>query len=126
MDRIDAEYAHLKLEYGTALLSPAREWVEVPDYPLPAGLFAPAAVRVRMPLSRAYPEVAPDNFYTSPGLKLAGGQPLNNYPDTPRWGETWGQFSWHPKRWFSKANLREGDNMRTFFNSIRQRLEEGR
>jgi E2/UBC family protein E len=124
-NRIDLEYEHLKNVYPSAILSAARDWVEIPDFALP-NLYATAITRVRMPLTAAYPDAAPDNFYVPPGFRLKDGQVPNNYADVPKFGETWGQYSWHPQRWRGKAEIEQGDNMSTFFNSVRKRLEEGK
>lgn len=126
MTRIDEELQHLRNLFPAALLSPGADWVEVPEYPLPPGLYNRENTRIRMPLSQAYPDVAPDNFYVAAGLRLRGGGALDNYSEISRFGEVWGQFSWHPKRWSAAPRPEVGDSMRTFFNSIRKRLEEGR
>lgn len=125
MARVEQEFARLTLAFPKAILSPSRDWVEVPDYALP-DLFCHVTTRLRMPLSPAYPDVPPDNFFVSPGLRLKDGQGLNNYSEVRQFGEVWGQFSWHPKKWRAAAEIDRGDNMLTFFNSIRKRLEEGR
>lgn len=126
MKRIEEEFALLKSEYPNAALSPAGDWCEVPDFPLSPGVYNRETTRVRMPLTPAYPDAAPDNFYVPPGLALSTGAGLNNYSEISRFGEMWGQFSWHPKQWRASTIPEKGDNMLTFFNTVRKRLEEGR
>lgn len=126
MKRIEDEFRILKELYPSAQLSPQEDWVEVPDFPLLTGLYNRDSTRVRMPLTQAYPDAAPDNFYVPVGLRLRGGAALDNYSEIPRFGELWGQFSWHPKRWRAAPKPDLGDSMATFFNSIRKRLEEGK
>lgn len=126
MKRIDDEFRILKEMYPSAELSPQGDWVEVPNFPLTIGLYNRETTRVRMPLTPAYPDAPPDNFYVPAGLRLQGGAALDNYSEIPRFGELWGQFSWHPKRWNAAPRPDLGDSMATFFNSIRKRLEEGK
>lgn len=126
MHRIERELELLKAQFPNAILSPQRDWVEVPDFSLPDNLYDREAVRVRMPLSPAYPDAAPDNFFVFPGLALRGGGTLDGYASCGKFGEMWGQFSWHPRLWRAAAEIERGDNMATFFNSIRKRIEEGR
>lgn len=126
MKRVEEELALLRRDFPAAGLSEVGDWVEIPEYPLPPGLYNREATRVRMPLSPAYPDVAPDNFYVVAGLRLRSGAALDNYGEISRFGELWGQFSWHPKRWTAAARPEQGDNMSTFFNTIRKRFEEGR
>jgi hypothetical protein len=123
--RVEQEFAKLAVSFPRAILCPSRNWVEVPDYLLPE-LFNHTTTRVRMPLTPAYPDVPPDNFYVSSGLRLRDGQGLANYSEVGQFGEVWGQFSWHPKKWRAASDIDRGDNMMTFFNSVRKRLEEGR
>lgn len=126
MKRIEDEFCILKEVYPSAELSAQGDWVEVRDFPLPAGLYNRAMTRVRMPLGPGYPDVPPDNFYVPSGLRLCAGGGLDNYSELPKFGAVWGQFSWHPKRWSATPRPDLGDSMSTFFNSIRKRLEEGK
>lgn len=126
MKRIDDEFRCLREIYPSAVLSAARDWVEVPAYPLLGGLYNCEITRVRMAIGPAYPDVAPDNFFVSAGLRLQSGSALDNYTEVSRFGELWGQFSWHPRTWRAAADPDRGDNMSTFFNTVRKRLEEGK
>jgi len=126
MKRLEEELELLRKLFPGALLSAGADWVEVPEFPLPPGVYNRVTTRVRMPLTQAYPDVAPDNFYVPAGLRLRGDAALDNYSEIPRFGEVWGQFSWHPKRWSAAPRPDLGDSMATFFNSIRKRLEEGK
>jgi hypothetical protein len=126
MKRIDDEFSILKEFYPSAILSADRDWVEVPDLPLLTGLYNREIMRVRMAIGPAYPDVAPDNFFVPAGLRLQSGAGLDNYSEVAKFGELWGQFSWHPRIWRAAAKPDQGDNMSTFFNTIRKRLEEGK
>lgn len=125
MTRIEREFELLRTAYPNAILDPSRQWVEVPDFPLPDGRYPSPSVRVRMALTAAYPDVAPDNFFVPAGFVLRDGGSPSNYSDVEKFGGRWGQFSWHPRTWRAAPDPERGDSLCTFFNSVRKRLEEG-
>lgn len=126
MTRLEEEFSLLKESFPCAVLAPQRDSVEISDFMLPDRIYQVPRVRLKIPLTPAYPDAAPDNFYVSPALRLIDGSSLNNYSESHRDGEVWGQFSWHQKAWRAGATVDGGDNLLTFLNTVRKRLEEGR
>jgi len=103
-----------------------RGWVEIPSYPLPAGLFNREHTTIGFLIPPPYPQQAPDNFYVEPGLTRTDGGVLGNYSEgKDPFGRRSGVFSWHPKRWRPASSPQEGDSLLSFMRSVRARLEEG-
>lgn len=103
-----------------------RDWVRIPSYSLPPGLWSRTAVEVAFEIP---PQVgqAPYGFYVRPGLTLASDAPPDRYTSsaaTP-WGSDWGKFSWSPMSWTPKADIRAGANMLNFARSVADRFAEG-
>jgi hypothetical protein len=102
------------------------DWVRIPSYPLPVGVWSQTAVEVAFEIP---PQAGqqPYAFYVRPGLTLASSGPPDRYSPsaaTP-WGADWGKFSWSPTSWTPKADIRAGANMLNFARSFADRFAEG-
>jgi hypothetical protein len=124
-ERIVEEIGMLREKYPNLQHGANYDWVEIPDYPLPAG-WNRKATNLLFFIPNTYPLTAPDNFYVGAGLRKQDGVTPSSYTE----GQTvpvpgnWGQFSWHPEVWKPSATSAEGDNLVTFMRSVGIRLRE--
>src|SRR6266487_1364163 len=93
--------------------------VEVPDVPLPPGIWNSQATTVRFIVPFAYPSAPPDSFWTDTGLALRDGRPPQGARPQPIPGENdpllW--FSWHPQQWDPNAHT-----ISSFLEVVKNRL----
>jgi hypothetical protein len=104
------------------------QWLFLPGYPLPAGLWDQTAVDVAIQIPLQLPGEAPYGFYVRPGLRTSSGDQPTNYThpaNEPPLPGTWGKFSWAPVSWQPRASATAGDNMVGFTHSVALRLAEG-
>jgi hypothetical protein len=103
------------------------DWVRIPDFPLPAGVWTLNQADVAFRIPQLAGE-APYGFWVRPGLALAEGGAIGNYsfPATTPWGNDWGQFSLAPVgQWQPRADVPAGANMLRFARGVADRLREG-
>jgi len=129
-DRIAAELDLLRQFFPQAEWheAGAGEWVKIPDYPLPPGIWNREHETVCFEVPPAYPGQAPYAFCVTAGLRLRHSTGLpQNYQEgaaTPFPG-SWGRFSWaHDGTWRPTADLSSGSNLSNFVLTFADRLKE--
>ena len=126
LDRRQAEIELLRHKYGDLEVGPSLEWALFKAFPLPSG-WATNVTELLVTIPQGYPFTPPDNFYVSPGLKLASGASPGNYSEgVSLLGRQWGQFSFHPEKeqWKPSSDLLDGHNLLTFMLQVEKRLGE--
>lgn len=104
------------------------QWVRLPSYRLPAGVFNCEEAALAFQIPAGYPGQGPYAFYIHPSIKLADGTNPNNFEENAAtaFGAGWCKFSWQVEPWVPKASAVAGDNLVTFVRSCGHRLREGR
>ena len=110
--------AHPKLEVG-----PNLDWFILTRLVLTPGWSLDATDTLIL-IPPGYPTTPPDNFYTSPDLRLKNGAMPGNATPASQLGRQWLQFSYHVEDWQPHADSRQGHNLLTFLEGIRRRLSE--
>jgi hypothetical protein len=127
-ERIAQELAMLRTCWPDLEYLEAGHWVQIPEYPVPDGLWKIEVVEVCFQIPEQLPGQAPYGFHVRPGLLLREGDaPPANYThpvETP-FGEGWGRFSWSPREWKPAADPTAGSNMVDFAWSFAERLRQG-
>jgi hypothetical protein len=126
-ERVRAEIDMLRTRWPDVEYLENPQWVRLPTYLLPGGLWAAPSVEVCFQVPENYPGQAPYAFYVHPDLKLADGRWPNNYayPASTGFGNDWGKFSWLVDPWVPGATPIEGSNLLNFAMSFASRLREG-
>ena len=103
------------------------QWVLLPTFRMPAGLWDQCQVRVAFHIPAGYPGQKPYGFYVSPRILLRGGGQPNNVTDSnePPFGGDWRKFSWDAPSWRATADVKSGDNLLNWVLTFTKRLEEG-
>lgn len=126
MSRVDDEVDLVRARFPTAEVDPHGQWVLVPDVALPTG-WSMDSTPVLVEVPQGYPSTPPDNFYTSPDLKLASGAVPANTSGIRVFDETpWLQFSFHVEAadWRPHAEIANSHTLVTYLEGVLQRLEE--
>lgn len=128
-ERIEEEIAQARQKYPNLQQGENLDWILIPDYPLPGGIYNRSTTRVLAILPPTYPLTPPDNFYVDAGLRLVDGSMPGSYSEgasVPIQGN-WGVFSWHMDNngWLAGVTSQSGDNLTTFLRSVGSRLREG-
>ena len=110
--------AHLELEVG-----PNLDWFILTRFALAAGWSLDTTDTLVL-IPSGYPTIPPDNFYTSPDLRLKNGAMPGNATPASQLGRPWLQFSYHVEDWQPHADYRQGHNLLTFLGGVRRRLSE--
>jgi hypothetical protein len=123
MKRLELDFAMLKDARSDLLVGPNSSYFILEQFHLPKRLFNREATRLLVNGTPTYPTAPPDNFYVSPGLRLADGAAIQNYTEPVELhGESWGQFSFHVADGGWNPAV---DNFLTFLTAVRARLQEG-
>lgn len=123
-----ANYGSLQLaatDLGAArfdMLPQPNGWIflMIHEYGLP-GIYSPSLVRLIVKLPPLFPDAAPDMFWISPHVRVAGGAAPQGTSTETLLGEQWQRFSWHllPGAW--KAGT---STLRDFLRCVRARFEK--
>lgn len=124
-ERILAELELVKRRFPDVESGDDGSWLLIPDWPLPQG-WSCEMTPVLVTIPAGYPTTAPDNFHAADDLCLAsGGEPGNSSRGQALLGRTWRTFSWHlDDNWRPAQDPAAGDNLLTFLEGCRARLED--
>lgn len=126
-ERLDEELALLRSAFPSLEHRADGQWVRIPAYPLPLGIWRLMECEVAFQIPDSAGQ-QPYGFWVRPDLVLANDTAPQNYsyPTSTPFGDDWGKFSWAPEgQWLPKAELAEGSNMLNWARSFGRRLEEG-
>ncbi len=126
IERRRREVELLRRKHGQVDHGPQFDWVIVRGVPLPQG-YNRAATDVLIIMGPGYPNTPPDNFYVTPGLRLANGSPpSNSSPGSfSHEGTSWDMFSWHHEAgWNPATDPEDGSNLLGFMREVERRLAE--
>lgn len=131
MTRLDDELSLLRRRFPDLEFRPDGQWIRIPEYGIPEGLWRPSVVQVAFQIPSDV-AAAPYGFYARPleadgGLLEVSGAAIQNY-DRPRatpWGSDWGMFSWALETWQPRTPITDGTTMLHFARSIAARFQEG-
>jgi hypothetical protein len=125
IERHRQEIELVESKLGDLEVSPNWDWFVVANWPLPAG-WNKTTTSLLILVPPGYPVTPPDNFYTDPDLRLAGGAQPGNTSASNQIGRDWLQFSFHVEggHWHPHADVLSGHNLLTFLEGVRQRLSE--
>jgi Prokaryotic E2 family E len=125
--RIQEELILLRRNFPDLEYLSEGNWVRIPSYALPDGLWDRDSVEVCFQIPEQMPGQAPYGFYVRPGIALKNEQPIGNYafPAPTGFGADWGKFSWQLTGWAPAADLVAGTNMVNFARSLSTRFAEG-
>lgn len=118
------------------------DWLWIKNFPLPKGwmnrrtdspLYNKAATPLLLEIPRAYPTVAPQNFYAERDLQC-GTDFIGHYFDKPNSGlsanrhtdKGWAWLCIHVHSWEYKTNFAYGDNLLTICRLITDILSDKR
>jgi len=127
-ERISQELDMLRLCYPDLEYREDGQWVRIPHYVLPSGLWNGEEVEVCFQIPLQYPGQAPYGFYARPKLRLKDGSLPNNYsfPVATPFGTGWGKLSWQLNPWQPADEPARGSNLLNFVRSFSDRFREGR
>lgn len=125
-DRIEQEIEMLRQRFPQ--LERNRNWIRIPNYPLPEG-WNRTATDVAFEIPPQYPGTPPYGICTPVGLMFRGAPPDSYTPshaEVPFAG-TWGRFSWAPEeQWRPTRDPHTGTNLLNWAIGFAQRFKEGK
>lgn len=123
-ERATQELALVRTRYPGLDFLEAGQWVRIPRYPAPAGIWTIAEVDAAFQIPDSV-GIRPYAFYVRPRLVLRTGDPVHNYTETTTpFGGEWGKFSWEIE-WRPADDLHTGTNILDFVVSFAARLRQG-
>jgi hypothetical protein len=125
MNLVEQQFERLRQYYIEATItrrSDGTYLVSIPGIPLPVG-WTKSATTIHFIVPVGYPMAQPDCFWSDFDLRLSNGQlPQNtNVMPLPLSSEPYLWFSWHLSAWHPNS-----DNLLTYINVIRRRLQDSR
>ena len=126
-ERIQQELALLRHYYPDTEYREAGEWILLPHYRMPTGIWDHDEVSVAFQIPTGYPANKPYGFHIRPRVLLKDGRSPNNCAPSsePPFGGDWLKFSWDVPGWRPTADLQTGNNLWNFVLTVAERLKEG-
>lgn len=126
-NRIQDELALLRTRYPDLEFREEGQWVLLPKYNAPDGLWSCLWPDICFQIHSAYPGQKPYGFYVRlPFALLSGTEILNVTPsEEPPFDGAWLKFSWDAPDWHATDELQAGSNLLNWALTFRKRLEEG-
>ncbi len=124
-ERVKQEIELLKRKYPDIVHGEQLNWVLIPRFALPTGLFSKPVSKLLFTLPAGYPNTGIDNFFVDADLRLSNGSTApgfnhgaNSSSGTAPIDGDWGWFSWHPHEWRPAVTIEGGDNLGSFLHSV--------
>ena len=126
-ERIQAELQYLRTRFPDLEYVEAGQWVRLPRYGIPEGIWDRSEVAVAFQIPPGHPGQKPYGFWVSPRIRLISGQAIQNGGESsePPFSGEWFKFSWDVPEWRPTADLKQGDNMLNYALTLWSRLKEG-